>query len=466
MKKILAMMLSVMMILSMGISVFAEGEETTTPGITYAIVKEKATGTEWGTEEDCLSVYLTNTPAEIDGKYSVELWAGEILLATVWPLDNAANGPLYDTDTCAKFVLSNGVSDNWEQTQWDPSAGVVPTKVVLRAANGDELASSTTIYYQKEGTVLTSENWKTALLQTVTLTKIYKETNEDTTSPEETFAFSDLTCVSVEDSADDVSKDNAPIPTIGTVTYGAGDASVEGMEKTVEIELPLYEDVGVYTYTFTETAGNTAGVTYRSEEIKLVVTVIQDANGKIRVAAIHTESSGDKSDEFTNTYSAGSLSVKKIVTGNLGDQTKDFKVTVTFTAPKNGDKFLDVNEAITYVEDGETKTIAAKWSDGTAKAEITLKHDETVTFTNIPYGVTYTVEEEDYTGDGYTATYDFSDTAKNIDTAKDTVEITNDKNNTVDTGISVDSIPYIAMLGVVAIGGTGFLVSKKRRSED
>ncbi|MBO5127241.1 MAG: QVPTGV class sortase B protein-sorting domain-containing protein, partial [Clostridia bacterium] len=53
-----------------------------------------------------------------------------------------------------------------------------------------------------------------------------------------------------------------------------------------------------------------------------------------------------------------------------------------------------------------------------------------------------------------------------INSATENLGITNNKGAEVDTGISVDSIPYIAMLGVVAIGGTGFIVSKKRRSED
>lgn len=300
----------------------------------------------------------------------------------------------------------------------------------------------------------------------ITLTKEYKATNTDTTSPAETFSFSSLTCTSVANAGVDpdtekvVTAANAPVPTIGTVEYGAGDAGTEeNAEKDITITLPAYTAVGVYTYTFTENAGTTAGVTYYSETITLVVTVIEQ-DGKIRVAAVHTEDEGeDKSDLFANEYSAGTLAVSKTVTGNLGDKLKDFTVKVTFTAPTG----KTVNEAISYTDGTESKTIATTaWTNGVAEAEITLKDGETVTFTNIPYGVTYAVAENDYTGEGYDdAVYDYSDSAKKIDSAADTVGITNNKEVEVDTGISLDSAPYFLMLAV-ALFGMVALVSKKR----
>ena len=86
---------------------------------------------------------------------------------------------------------------------------------------------------------------------------------------------------------------------------------------------------------------------------------------------------------------------------------------------------------------------------------------------NIPYDVTYTVVEKDYkTTDGYDAAdYNFSDIDKKIDSANDTVTITNNKGGTVDTGVILDNAPYILMLAVVA-GGAMTLVIKKRREEE
>ena len=297
-------------------------------------------------------------------------------------------------------------------------------------------------------------------MATVTLTKEYTLTNAGTTSPAEEFKFSKLTCTSVSDAAAGVDTTNAPVPTIASVSYTAGEAGTATAKKNITISLPAeYPSVGIYTYTFTEIDGGTAGVDYRSEAITLVVTVIEQ-DGVKRVAAVHTEEEGGtKSGEFNNTYSAGSLSVKKNVTGIMGDQQKEFTVKVTFTAPA-GDT---VREAITYVDGNETKSIAAGegWT-GSKEVEITLKHDETVTFNNIPYGVTYTVVEDDYTGDGYDAAkYDFADSNQKIDSPSDSVTITNNKGGTVDTGISMDAMPYILLLSVACVGLFLF-ISKKR----
>lgn len=294
-------------------------------------------------------------------------------------------------------------------------------------------------------------------MSTVTLTKEYKLTNSGTTSPAETFSFSALTCTSVKDAGVGVTAEHAPVPEIGSVSYVAGEAGSTTAKKNITIILPTYDSVGVYTYTFNEIDGGTAGVTYRSDAITLVVTVIEQ-NGKVRVAAVHTEGKdGAKSADFNNEYSAGSLSVTKNVTGIMGDRQKEFTVKVTFNAP-SGDT---VREAITYVDDADTKTIDADWT-GSKEVDITLKHGETVTFTNIPYGVTYDVVESDYTSDGYDGpSYNFGDANKKIDTISDNVTITNNKGGTVDTGINMDSMPYILLLAVAFVGLFVF-VSKKR----
>lgn len=297
---------------------------------------------------------------------------------------------------------------------------------------------------------------------TVTITKEYNATNSGTTSPAETFGFT-IANTSVTDAADGITAENMPTPSIGTVGYAAGDAGTAEKAKEITVTLPEYTSVGIYTYTIKETAGTTAGVTYYGDDITLKVTVIEQ-NGKIRVAAVHTEEAGGtKSDSFANTYSAGSLSVKKNVTGNLGDQSKEFNVTVTFTAPEG----KEVKEAISYMDGDTSKTIpATAWNNGTAIAVIGLKHDETVTFTNIPYGVTYTVVEDDYTSDGYdAASYTFSDQQKKIDTASDSVEITNNKTGEVDTGIRMDSLPYILALALV-LGFAVVMFARRRRIED
>lgn len=314
-------------------------------------------------------------------------------------------------------------------------------------------------------------------METVTISVTYNEANEGTTSPAETFDFT-IANTSVTDAASGVTKENMPTPTVVNVTYAAGEAGNAGtMTKNVTIDLPdNYTSVGIYTYTITPTSGTTAGVTYWTRPIKLVVTVIQDTNKQLRVAAVHTENGyngtveeGTKSDDITYTYSAGSLEVKKLVTGNLGDRDKEFNVKVTFTAPTD----KEVKSVISYT-DGTAQTIATsawKEKNGSKQAEvtITLKHDETVTFTNIPYDVTYEVVEADYTspenGKYDAAKYDFTDAAKKVDSASDTVTITNNKESPVDTGIVLDSLPYVLLIAVAVVGVVIFTARKRSHRE-
>lgn len=291
-------------------------------------------------------------------------------------------------------------------------------------------------------------------MSTVTLTKEYKLIGNGT-SPAEIFCFSTLTCTGVKDVASGVTTKNAPVPTIGSASFrtgAAGDAT-DG-KQTITITLPNYSSVGVYTYTFTEKDGGTAGVTYRSDTIKLVVYVIE-RNGKTRVAAVHTEKEGKKSGTFENTYSAGSLAVTKKVTGDFGDTTKEFTVKVTFTAP-SGDT---VKEAISYTDDDAAKTIDANWN-GSKNVEITLKNGETVTFTNIPYGVTYKVDENDYSDEGYTVNYDKNQSGT-INSISVSTTITNNKGGTIDTGMFLDNAPYMMIMALVVLAGAAMLLKKR-----
>jgi len=312
---------------------------------------------------------------------------------------------------------------------------------------------------------------------TVTVSKTYHAVNADTVSPAETFTFTELTCTDVTYASAGVTAENAPVPVIGSVDYAAGDAGdADEMTKEVTIELPAYESVGVYTYLFSETEGDTAGVTYYGQQIKLVVTVIEQ-NGRVRVAAVHMQKEDgneEKIDDFENSYAAGSLTVTKAVTGLFGDKLKDdFLVTVTFTAPEG----KVVREAIRYTDDGEERTISADdLADGSESVEITLGDTESVTFTNIPYGVTYTVAEADYTADGYDeADYDYDDANVisgegasaefTVNAESHSMTITNNKDGVVNTGVSVDSIPYIVLLSA-AVLCAGAAFTKKRVSAD
>lgn len=312
-------------------------------------------------------------------------------------------------------------------------------------------------------------------MTSVTVKKLYKLEGNGV-SPTETFTLKQTKSEVVDSEA-------TMAPALGTITgatFGEGAATADGATGTITIQLPTYEKVGIYKYTLEEAAGSTAGVTYYGNEIKLVVTVVNDSTGKVRVAAVHTEAEnenggfdsitkgeGSKSDTFANTYKANELEVSKDVTGNMGDKEKLFQFHVTFTKKLTE----DAPELIKY-EDATGEHTIVFGTDGKATVDFKLKDDSKLHFTNIPEGVSYTVWEDSYTTDGY-KTYIGSETEDNEDssaegtatTEKAAVAFINHKGGDVDTGVILDNAPYILMLTVVAAGAMT-LVIKKRREEE
>ena len=310
--------------------------------------------------------------------------------------------------------------------------------------------------------------------------KTYKLENADTTSPAETFTFK-FSNGQVTDAAEGTVAPEIPD---ATVSFAGGEASADtGFTKDVSVALSSihWPSVGIYTYDVKEVAGSTPGVTYSNDTLKMKVTVAYDDQTQTYYTAFVTmslvDADGDgqtdvKTGAFENTYSAGSLAVTKTVTGNMGDRDKYFAIKVTLTG-----------EAGKTYQNPYTVSGGSKLTDGTAAGTTTsisvdgkshtfyLKHGETFTIENLPYGVTYTVAEDNYTGEqdgGYSpADYTYSDsgTVKTVDTALETVTITNNKQATVDTGIVLDSLPYVLLL-VLSIGGAVLFLLKRRSSRE
>lgn len=289
----------------------------------------------------------------------------------------------------------------------------------------------------------------------VTITKVYKLEGEGT-SQAETFTLEQVGNGVVKDG------DATEAPNLGTITganFSEGSATVTGTTANITVNLPNYTNVGVYEYTLREVVGTTAGVTYHDKDIKLVVTVVNDdATGQlIRIAAIHTENDGGlKSDSITNTYSAGRLSIKKTVDGTLGDKTKYFKFTVNLSGEAG--KTYGESYSLSGGSNTNNPTII-KIGEAT---DFYLKHDETISIENLPYGVTYTVTED--TPTDYTLTKE-GDTGK-IESASALAKFTNTKTGTPDTGIRLDSLPYLLTIGLTICFGSVFVFSKKRRSNE
>lgn len=251
-----------------------------------------------------------------------------------------------------------------------------------------------------------------------------------------------------------------------------------------DIEWP---SIGVYTYDVEETAGLTGGVTYDGDTLKMKVTVAYDDDGAEYYVAFVTMSfedangdgiSEEKTGGFQNVYNVGDLEITKTVAGNMGDKTKYFEVAVTLTG-ETGKTYAD-----SYAVEGGSyasnpKTIAV----GTT-ATFYLKHGETLTIADLPAGISYEIVETAANTEGYITAVTNSDTDGDVETTNEgdtttytgkatgsidagddiTVAYTNTKGTTVDTGIVLDSMPYILMLAVACMGLV-VVFTKKRRAE-
>ena len=302
--------------------------------------------------------------------------------------------------------------------------------------------------------------------QSTSFTKAYLVNNG--TAPAEHFGFS-IEFIGYKDNegkAATTLPTTYPTVTLGEASFGAKTASAAAYTSDASVGITNYEQcaLGVYTYKITENAGTTAGVNYVATPVYLNVTVlVHDGSDDHYVAAIHYTDAmtGNKVGSTQNSYDAGTLNVRKLVTGNMGDTSKDFTFTVKFEAVSG----RSIKSAITYsVAGGTTQTV------GTSnEVTITLKHDQTATFTNVPYDVTYTVTETQDTN--YETTYQVNGaTAVSglvatdaMDTATENVVFTNNRETEVDTGITLDSLPFVLILAVCA-GAVVLFVIKRRNS--
>lgn len=212
-----------------------------------------------------------------------------------------------------------------------------------------------------------------------------------------------------------------------------------------------------------------------------------------------TNNKGDRVVNFYAHYkkATSNVTITKQVTGLLGDTNKDFAFSVS----------------ITQNDVACTGVTAKKNSETVSLTDFTLKHNETVTLENVPIGATIKVTEvtpgEHYTvsATGHndeqngrdnvaftyvavanTATASDADEADLMllsmdeDTAVDAdgdpvayaagTKVTNNAITVInhcglipDTGVLLDTLPYIVILAVVA-GGVALLMLRKHRKED
>ncbi len=104
---------------------------------------------------------------------------------------------------------------------------------------------------------------------------------------------------------------------------------------------------------------------------------------------------------YDNERYAGTLEVSKHLYGNHTEVDKDFRITVTLTAPTDNPALLLER---TFPCTGAYVALSfTKAGDAQYACSFTLKGGQSVRIEDIPEGVQFSVQEDDYTADGYAA---------------------------------------------------------------
>lgn len=178
------------------------------------------------------------------------------------------------------------------------------------------------------------------------------------------------------------------------------------------------------------------------------------------------------------------VTITKQVTGLLGDTNKEFAFSATVT--NGGD---DITSQIDAVDENGSKVDLSSFK---------LKHNQKITLKDVPVGATVTVTEiapgahYKVTATGYTGEQDGSNnvsftyitvkSADAVETASETgaetamavvtavdaddIVVTNHATLKPDTGVLLDTLPYIVILAVVVGGGILLMLRKRRKNDD
>lgn len=268
------------------------------------------------------------------------------------------------------------------------------------------------------------------------------------------------------------------------------------------------EKVGAYTYTISETDPQIPGIKQVRSSLTMIVTVINKTGelnqGYGYIVALKDNGTKVPADEaFKNSYGDSnlqSLELSKTIHGSLGNLQDTFTFNVKFSAANGVDaskyKGVSVTNGTEHIA-GLNNTV----NDGLLELDktytVTLGHDDSITFGNLPEGVTYEISENTttlnaenkYVNGEYTVSVsDTKGTSRVNETAKTLVAVNeanthfgikgaittgtnpvafhNTKEGSPDMGVVLDNAPYIAMLAIVAIGGVALMLNKRRRDEE
>lgn len=268
------------------------------------------------------------------------------------------------------------------------------------------------------------------------------------------------------------------------------------------------EKVGAYTYTISETDPQIPGIKQVRSSLTMIVTVI-NKTGELNQGygyIVALKDNGTKvpaNEAFKNSYGDSnlqSLELSKTIHGSLGNLQDTFTFNVKFSAKEGVNasqyKGVSVTNGTEHIA-GLNNTVNDGLLELGKTYTVTLGHDDSITFGNLPEGVTYEISENTtirnaenkYVNGEYTVSVSdtkgatrINETAKPlvavneegthfgikgaITTGTNPVAFHNTKEGSPDMGVVLDNAPYIAMLAIVAIGGVALMLNKRRRDEE
>lgn len=246
------------------------------------------------------------------------------------------------------------------------------------------------------------------------------------------------------------------------LTYNANFEGATSAEKVYELEnnatetIKSYDETGLSPRSGYEFLGwsedpNATEATYKAGD--QIIVDETDATAKNILYAIWKQS-------------VTSVKVAKQVTGNFGDKTREFKFEITFT-DANGKalRLVQTDKAPTY-------SITSDTTVGGEKLTVLMKDKGEITLTNVPIGGTLVVTEIE--ASGYQTSYKIGETESQegnvaryiVPENGGTITFINHRNVSPDTGVFVDSLPYILIIACVAGAAALFLIRRRKKRED
>ena len=304
---------------------------------------------------------------------------------------------------------------------------------------------------------------------------------EGITTPASTFKF---TAVS--------NTPDAPTATIKDITFvdtddGTLQKGIKTVSKDSAITFGDFPHAGEYVYTVKETAETATGVEYSTDTYTLRVYVKNGDDGlEIRNMTAEKETSDGTEEnkvsemKFTNTYRKdAALEITKVTTGELADKTKDFDFTITITPSKT-----ETNQESSYTGKIGEEDVTVNANKPTT---FQLHDGETLKFDSLPAGTRYVVTEAGKE-DGYkpsvtvmengTTTVtdkEASSDAEGISSANtqatnlvgegtNKVTFTNTYKDVPLTGIFMNNLPFVIVIGIAVLALGALAILKKQRS--